>query len=240
MFTGIVKQVCSVTDLVSAEKSLSFQIDMGHDLISGLQIGASVAVDGVCLTVVKIEGTKAWFDAIEETLNRTSFKTLAKGNRVNVERSARFGDEIGGHILSGHVYGTAEICEMTHSGIQCILTLRCPQEWTKYLFPKGFIALNGASLTLVDVKSESNGFGSFTVHLIPETLRNTTFGSKSIGDPVNVELEAQTQAIVDTIERLLKQKYRVADGLDSAWQHIASPTARQTGPWDAATDQKQS
>jgi riboflavin synthase len=205
MFTGIIKKVCSISELISKDNLLSFAVELGDEFTLGLEIGASISVEGVCLTVVKIDQSKVWFDAIEETLSRTTLKTLCKGERVNIERAMRMGEEIGGHLLSGHIYGTAQIHEVVQTANHWILTLHCPSALTKYLFPKGYIALNGASLTLVDVWSDQ---ALFTVHLIPETLRKTTFKNRSKGDFVNLELDSQTQAIVDTVERFLEKKYQ--------------------------------
>jgi riboflavin synthase len=138
---------------------------------------------------------------IAETLERTTLKNLAPGQIVNIERSAKIGDEIGGHILSGHIFATAEITQITPLGEeQKILTFKAPKILGKYLFPKGYIALNGVSLTLVETDIE----GGFTVHLIPETLRATTFGQSHVGDLVNVEIDSQTQAIVHTVENFLR------------------------------------
>src|SRR5262249_50381006 len=159
---------------------------MDHELLSSLHKGASIAISGVCQTVVDFNATSIWFDAIEETLKRTTLKHLQIGQHLNFELAACFGDEIGGHILSGHVFGTAVIDQIERFTHHNILTVRCPIEWTKYLFEKGFIALDGASLTLVDVDCSK---GLFTVHLIPETLKRTTFSHKKEGDLVNLELE---------------------------------------------------
>lgn len=202
MFTGIVQALRPVNEVIPQPGSMRYAIDLGHELAENLQAGASVAVDGVCQTVTAIEGSLAWFDAIGETLKKTTLKTLTPGQLVNIERAARFGDEIGGHLLSGHVYGVAEIVDIQRPKGNCIVTLRCPPGWTRYLFEKGFVALDGASLTLVDVSAD----GTFSVHLIPETLQRTTLGIKGIGAPVNVEIDAHTQAIVDTVERVMKNR----------------------------------
>lgn len=198
MFTGIVRGVFKIAEIIRCENMMSFAIEFDSKLLKGLEIGCSVSIDGACLTVVRIEGNHVWFDAIPETLQKTIISEYIVGDKVNIERSAKFGDEIGGHLLSGHVFGTATIEKKVANQHSCILWLRCPSAWMKYFFPKGFIALNGASLTLVDVDPK----GQFSVHLIPETLRATTFGTKEAGSKVNVELDAQTQVIVDTIERM--------------------------------------
>ena len=176
---------------------------------SDIAIGASVAVDGVCQTVKTIQTCPAYpahqllgFDAITETLNKTTLCNLHINQPVSLERSARLGDEIGGHLLSGHVNGTATLAEITQTPEETILHLKVPQDWMRYIFPKGFIAINGSSLTVVDTDKA----GLFTVHLIPQTLKVTQFGNKQVGDKVNIELDQQTQIIVNTIERIVKEK----------------------------------
>lgn len=197
MFTGIVQKMCLVVDIDLSPGLLRYAILMDDPLIKGLQRGASVSIDGICHTVTTIDGHKVWFDAIDETLQRTTIKFLKRNQLVNVERSARLGDEIGGHILSGHIYGTASIIKIDQPSNNHIITFQCPPPWTKYLFPKGYVALDGVSLTLVDVNPQ----GFFSVHLIPETLQQTTFGHKKENSLVNLELDTQTQTIVDTIDR---------------------------------------
>lgn len=197
MFTGIVKGIATVVAVDRHPGILHYTIRLPLELVEGLQLGASVSVDGVCQTVVAFDvatGNVA-FDAIDETLKRTTLGQLQPGDLVNVERSARFGDEIGGHVLSGHVYGRVRV----DSTEGAVWTFACNPAWMKYLFSKGFVALNGCSLTLVDVNLAQ---GVFTVHLIPETLRRTTFAHKHVGDSINLELDAMTQAIVETLERM--------------------------------------
>ena len=171
-----------------------------EDRVRGLRRGASVAVDGACLTVTKIDKTRVSFDLMGETLAKTTLGQLKENDRVNSERSASLGDEIGGHLLSGHITGTAEIVAIDHPENNHVVTFGVPPEWMKYIFPKGFIALDGASLTIVDVDKAA---GTFTVWLIPETLRMTTFGFKKTGDRVNVEIDSRTQTIVDTVQALM-------------------------------------
>lgn len=195
MFTGIIRGLFNVSSVERLAGLTRYAVVFTPDLLNGLIVGASVSIDGTCQTVAAIDGMLVWFEAIQETLLRTTLKDLYPGRQVNVERSARFGDEIGGHILSGHVFGVAEIKKREEGDGNCIITLQCPSEWTKYLFPKGYVALDGASLTLVDVMPS----GLFTVHLIPETLRSTTFGHKGTGQLVNVEFDSNTMAIVNTM-----------------------------------------
>jgi riboflavin synthase len=201
VFTGIAETCVPVASVTHAEGLTTFALDFpSEEPLAGLASGASVSVDGVCFTVTRIDGTRVLFDAMAETLGRTTLGALAVGARVNVERSARFGSEIGGHVVSGHVTGTAEIARIDTPRNNHVVTFRVPVGWMKYVFPKGFIALDGISLTVVDVDKDR---GEFTVWFIPETLRRTTFGWKRTGDQVNVEIERQTQAIVDTVEDIL-------------------------------------
>lgn len=197
MFTGIVRAVAPIAASESKDHLLRYAVDFPTPFLKGLENGASVSIDGVCQTVVKIEKNWVWFEAIDETLLRTTLGKLKPGTLVNLERSARLGDEIGGHLLSGHVFGMVTLIDIEKN----IYTLKCPPEWTKYLFPKGYVALDGMSLTLVLVNRKE---GLFTVHLIPETLKQTTLGKKRVGDQINLEFDAMTQAVVDTTERILK------------------------------------
>lgn len=203
MFTGIVRGIGKVAIVDSKPGITQLTIAMDPTLLKNLQIGASIAIDGACLTVVRFTENEAVFDVIQETLDKTTLNLLKEGDLVNIERAARFGDEIGGHVLSGHIFGTAEIHSVRRPESNWIVTLKCPITWTKYLIPKSYVALNGASLTLVDVDASQ---GLFSVHLIPETLEKTTFGMKKEGNLINVEFDTQTQTIVDTIERILNDK----------------------------------
>lgn len=199
MFTGIVQRLCQVADVRRKPGLMSYVIDLSEEASNHLKIGASISVDGVCQTVTSLQGSLAGFDAIQETLDKTTLCHLNEGQWVNIERSACFGEEIGGHILSGHVYGTARIARIENSENNKKFIFDVPRAWMKYFFAKGYIALDGVSLTLVDVDAK----GKLSVCLIPETLRVTTFSFKTEGDEVNVEIDAQTQIIVDTVERML-------------------------------------
>lgn len=203
MFTGIVQECVAVAKVVSKPGLTSFQLPLPGVLSEGLAIGASVAVDGVCLTVTQIEGESAWFDAVDETLQKTTLGALQTGRRVNVERSMKAGTEIGGHLLSGHVSTTATIAAITETENNVVMTFQVDPSWMKYILAKGYVALDGASLTIVDVDPIR---GHFTVTLIPETRRVTTFGFRREGDKINVELDAQTQAIVNTVEGFLESR----------------------------------
>lgn len=216
MFTGIVQSLLPVTSLETKPGLTTLGIPMLPKLGENLQLGASVAVDGVCLTVSRMEGDLAFFDAMAETLRITTLGAVKQGGKVNIERSMKAGDEIGGHIVSGHVKSTAEIVQIESSENNHAVTFQADPSAMKYIFSKGFIALDGCSLTIVDVDKEK---AQFSVWFIPETLRLTTFGFKQVGDSVNLEIEAKTQAIVDTVEAVL------GDRLQEMVQEILQRTA---------------
>ncbi|HET9955914.1 MAG TPA: riboflavin synthase subunit alpha, partial [Polyangiaceae bacterium] len=167
----------------------------------GLSLGASVSVDGVCQTVAGLEGELVYFDAHAETLRVTTLSELREGSLVHIERSSKAGDENGGHLVSGHVDTTLELVEVVASPDNHVLVLRVPAAFAKYIFNKGFVAVHGASLTVTAFDADA---GTFRVYLIPETLRLTTFGQKRPGDRLNLEIDRQTQVLVDTLERTLR------------------------------------
>src|SRR3989339_335493 len=202
MFTGIVKGLGTVVSVEDRTGLRTFMVEFPSEYAAGLQIGASVAIDGTCLTATIVDGNRATFDAMQETLDKTTIGRIHEGSRVNVERSYCVGDEVGGHIVSGHVTGMGEILSVDTSENNCAITFRVPTEWMRYILKKGFVALDGCSLTVVDAHSNA---GTFTVWLIPETLTMTTFGLKKPGDKVNVEIDSKTQAIVDTVETYLRE-----------------------------------
>jgi riboflavin synthase len=149
-----------------------------------------------------VAGQRISFDAISETLSRSTLGELELGRLLSVERSVRVGDELGGHDVFGHVMGTGTVVEVGNIGAQLDLTIQVPAAWMKYILAKGFVALDGSSLTVGDVHSD----GRFSVHLIPETQRLTNFARKRVGDRINVELDPRTVAIVDTVERVLADR----------------------------------
>lgn len=200
MYTGITQGLFEVVSLKKAAGLQKFSIALSEELATNLSCGASVSIDGVCHTVVNVEGSIVSFESMEETLKRTTLGKLRKGRLVSIERSARFGDEIGGHEMAGHVIGTGAVCKIERDDKNLTLTIQCPPQWMKYIFYKGFVGVDGSSLTV----GETDDKGFFKIHLIPETLRITNFGVKKQGDGVNIELDAKTRTVVDTVERLLK------------------------------------
>lgn len=198
MFTGIVQGVRSVA-AVEVGDTTRLRIALG-DLADGLSVGASVAVNGVCLTAVAVDAGVASFDVIAQTRNATNLGRLQRDSAVNVERSFRVGDEVGGHVLSGHVAATAAVREVNAASGNTVITVAVPSPWMRYLMAKGFVALNGASLTIQELDRSA---GTISVALIPETQARTTFGRVAVGDALNLEVDAQTQAVVDTVATLL-------------------------------------
>ncbi len=205
MYSGITRGLFPVVAVSPRNGTLHLSVRLSAELCAGLQLGASVSIDGVCLSVVELAGTVASFDAVAETLSRSTLSELQVGREVSVERSCKVGDELGGHDVFGHVIGTATIVAREHHGAQLDLTLSVPAAWLRFILHKGFIALDGSSLTVGNVTRDAQGSGRFDVHLIPETLRVTGFAKKRVGDRVNVELDARTVAIVETVERVLSE-----------------------------------
>lgn len=201
MFSGIARGTRPVRRLVREGELLRYAVELGDELTVGLELGASVSIDGVCQTAVAIEGGLVWFEAISETLERTTLGELRIGDRVNVERSLRAGDEIGGHEVSGHVSAAGVVRAVRASEHARELRIGCAPEDLRYIMPKGFIAVHGCSLTVGEVDDEG-----FEIYLIPETLRVTNLGDKQVGDRINLEFDARTVAVVETIERALARR----------------------------------
>ena len=198
MFTGIVSGTAPILRIAEGDGIRKITVDLG-DFSDGLETGASVSLDGVCMTVVSMDSGEVTFDAISETLDRTTLSDRSEGDWLNVERSMKLGDELGGHILSGHVMGTAEIIESRTVGEGLDLLISIPEGCSPFILEKGFIAVDGMSLTVGKCDE-----GSFGLHIIPETLRITTLDKKVVGDRVNIEIDSRTQAVVETMLRMGK------------------------------------
>lgn len=200
MYSGITKGLFEVVALTQKPGLLNYSVKLTKTLCDKLHCGDSVAVDGVCQTVTNIDDTIVSFQAMQETLDKTTLKTLQLGNLVSIERSLRVGDELGGHEVSGHVIGTGFIYSQKATENNLELVIQCNPSWMKYILPKGFIAVDGSSLTVGRTHPE---LGQFSLHLIPETLKLTHFAHKKVQDQVNIELDHKTKTIVDTVERVL-------------------------------------
>ena len=199
MFTGIVQGIAPIHSVIEKTNFKTHVIKMPQELLTDLEIGASVAHNGVCLTVTKIDKALVSFDLMTETLRVTNLGSLREGDYVNIERAMRMGTEIGGHILSGHIYCTAKVAQIIPSENNLQIRFELPQtDVMKYILHKGFIAVDGISLTVGEVKGRQ-----FSVNLIPETLQRTLIGQRRVGDLVNIEIDPQTQAVVDAVERYL-------------------------------------
>ncbi len=186
MFTGIITDVGSV-ELVSRRGDTTFKIRTRHDP-SQIPIGASIACSGACLTVIGKGGEAgdAWFtvEVSAETISKTTLGTWEIGTRVNLEKSLRVGDEIGGHIVSGHVDGVGEIVAITPEGDSLRFRIRAPKALAKFIAPKGSVAIDGTSLTVNEVDG-----AQFGVNIIPHTAKETTWGSMRVGQGVNIEID---------------------------------------------------
>lgn len=185
MFTGIITDLGEVLELEQAG-DLRARIGTGYD-VTGIDIGASIACDGVCLTVIAKGGDpRNWFDVqiSAESVAKTNIGGWAVGRRLNLERALKVGDELGGHIVSGHVDGVAEIVAMHTEGDSTRFTFRAPEHLAGYIAPKGSVALNGTSLTVNEVSG-----CDFGVNIIPHTKAVTTWGMAKVGDRVNLEID---------------------------------------------------
>ena len=182
MFTGIITDVGTVIEL-EQQGDLRARIRTAYDT-AGIDMGASIASDGVCLTVVALGDD--WYDVqiSAETVSKANFDSWAVGKRVNLERALKVGDELGGHIVSGHVDGVAEVVKLEDEGDSTRVTLRAPEALAKFIAPKGSVALNGTSLTVNEV--EGCDFG---INFIPHTKEVTTWGDVKLGDRVNLEID---------------------------------------------------
>jgi len=201
MFTGIVQGVGKIIQIIDKDKLRSFKIELPKHLMQNLQIGASIANDGCCLTLTGFGDNWVIFDIMQETLSITTLGDKKVGDYINIERSAKYGDEVGGHIMSGHVACTAKITQIIKTETNCTMVIEIPSLFQKYILYKGFIGIDGASLTIGKINDNQ-----FSIHLIPETLAITTLKDKKEGDKVNIEIDSQTQAIVDTVERVMAMK----------------------------------
>ena len=207
MFTGIVQGIATVSALTERPGLRTFTLAFPPGFAAGLAIGASVAVDGTCLTVTALHGDHAAdFDVMQQSLALTTLAGLREGSTINVERAAKDGAEIGGHPLSGHIDFMAGIAEVRQPENNRVLRIAVPAPWMRYVFAKGYIAVNGASLTVAEAQRERDGSGWFEVWLIPETLRMTTFADKAAGDALNVEIERSTQVFVDTVRDAIDER----------------------------------
>lgn len=217
MFTGIVQHVGRVAAVRRTANGARLVLELGP-IADGLTLGASVAVNGACLTVATLDGAAGGFDVIPETLRATTLGALAAGDRVNLEPALRVGDPLDGHFVQGHIDGAGTITRVQRSANEVVLWTRTPAAIAPYIVRKGSIAIDGTSLTIADVRDDE-----FAVALIPTTIARTTLGERTVGDGVNLESDILARMIV-------AQFNRQTDAADEAaaaslgWEHL-----RQTG-----------
>ncbi|MCG7519736.1 riboflavin synthase [Ruegeria sp. Ofav3-42] len=193
MFTGIVTDIGTVTEL-DQQGDLRARIKTGYDT-AGIDIGASIASDGVCLTVIALGDD--WYDVqiSAETVSKTNLDNWKLGKRVNLERALKVGDELGGHIVSGHVDGVADVVAVQDEGDSTRVTLRAPKDLARFIAPKGSVALNGTSLTVNDVDG-----CDFGINFIPHTKEVTTWGDVAVGDRINLEIDTLARYVARLAE----------------------------------------
>jgi len=201
MFTGIVTAQGLIKRIHIQSNYTTLSIKAPKGFAHNLKRGASVAINGVCLTVKKESADNLEFDVITETLDKTNLKLLKKDEKVNLERSMIATSEIGGHLVSGHIFGVGVIKNIDDRGDTKDLRIQAHAAMMQYLFYKGYIALNGCSLTVGKVLKSS-----FDIHLIPETIKVTNFQSLQKGDLVNIEIDQTTVNTVETIKKIMLEK----------------------------------
>ena len=201
MFSGIVQTVGKIESIKDKDHIKTIRIETYGNYPDDITIGQSVSVDGVCLSLVKKNKEYCEFEAVEETINRTTLGSYKQGTKVNLEKSLKFGDTVGGHFVSGHIHTKGRIVEVELIGESKNILVEIEEKWIKYLTEKGYISVNGASITIGKVSKNT-----FYVHLIPETLKTTNLDELIYDNYVNLEFDQTTIAIVDTTERLINQK----------------------------------
>lgn len=203
MFTGIIQGTGTIVSIDRKISSSTFSIDLDN-LSKNLTLGSSVSIDGVCLTVTSQENTLVYFDVIQETLSRTTLGNVKEGGLVNLERALKVGDELGGHLLSGHIMCKSSVISKKNNGEGVDVEISLNEKLKPFIMEKGYIAIDGISLTIGAVNSNS-----FNLHLIPETIGRTTINSKTEGSMVNIEIDSMTQAIVTTVSSMMKEQLKI-------------------------------
>ena len=198
MFTGIVEAKGLISKKIPSTEGQRLQIEVPEGFNKDLKEGASVAVNGVCLTVTEYSNDQISFDVIKETLRVTNLGDLNKNSEVNIERSLKFGDEVGGHLLSGHISCACK-ASLSNTEDEVEILVDKPENWGQYIYPKGYIALNGVSLTVGKVSDES-----FSVYLIPETIRSTNLLTVEDGARLNLEIDQGIMASYENEKNTLK------------------------------------
>lgn len=200
MYTGITQGLFPVSKVEKSTDCIKYKVKLNTKLCKDLGIGASVSIDGVCQTVVNIDNNEIEFNAAGKTLELTTLDSIKADQLVSVERSAKFGDEIGGHNMAGHIFETATVTNKELKEDNLLMQFRLSSKAMEYVFDKGYIGVDGSSLTVHDVDHTMN---TFVVNLIPHTIAVTNFINKGIGDLVNIEIDSNTVTIVETMKRVM-------------------------------------
>ena len=201
MFSGIIQETGKVIEFVKEKDIYNLSVDCSSDLLSDLKKGASISVNGVCLTIKDANPEILRFDLVEETIKRTNFQNIKAGDNVNLERSLKMGDEIGGHLVSGHIHDTSKVISIDIRDESWDVEFSVEPFMQDYILHKGYVAINGCSLTVGEVSKES-----FMIHLIPETLSITNISQLQQNSIVNIELDQNTVVIADTVKKYLDGK----------------------------------
>lgn len=207
MFTGIIEEIGEVKDVSSANESKKLEIK-AKKILEGLQVGESININGACQTVVEVRPDSFVVQAVKETLKRSNLGLLKKGDSVNLERALRLSDRLGGHLLSGHIDCTSEIKSISSDGNSSIFEFSLPADYSDLVIEKGSIAVEGISLTVSELKKSS-----FTVAIIPFTLKVTTLGEKKAGDLANLEFDM----LGKYVKRILAEKENGKSKITEEW-----------------------
>lgn len=202
MFTGLIEETGTIKNIVIGSKSAQISIS-AKKVLDDLKIGESISTNGACLTVTVLNNNGFTVDVMAETLRSTALSSLAAGQKVNLERALKISDRFGGHLVSGHIDGTAKIIDIKKEGIATLLSIQPEVRLMKYIINKGSVAVDGISLTVSEIHSKH-----FVISIIPHTATNTTLLSKNIGDEVNIE----TDMIAKYLHRLISTKNEETNG----------------------------
>jgi riboflavin synthase len=200
MFTGLIEALCTIKSVRRSTDAIQLTVDLGR-LADETEVGDSIAINGVCLTIAQLTANVASFDVSPETLKKSTLGKLKQGSQVNVERAVKAGDRLGGHIVEGHIDGTATITQIARRGDFANIKFSTGPELLDQMVPKGSVAVDGISLTIADL--DKNSFGAA---VIPETLKKTTLGKAKIGDYVNIETDIIVKTIKKQLNKILPQK----------------------------------
>lgn len=190
MFTGLIEEVGRIKKLQKILGGLLLEISC-NKVLSDLKVDDSISIDGACQTVIKMSNDSFFVESVEETLRKTIFSKYAVGRKVNLERARKFEDRIGGHFVQGHIDCLGKIIKITKEGLGRLLFIEVPDEFQKFLIPRGSIAVNGISLTIVEVKGSQ-----LKIAIIPHTWENTTFAECNVGDFVNIEFDYLSKIVI--------------------------------------------